>query len=113
MRMEELFIPEWGLTVWVRTLTGEQRDRYEATVADGVSQGREHFRARFAAQVCCDADGAFIFTGADVEWLTKKNAAALNRILDAGLRLSGMTAADVDGLEKNSDGDPSADSGSD
>ena len=56
----------------------------------------------FAAMVLCDADGAQLFTKAgDVERLGRKSAAALDRILDAGMKLNRIRPEDVDDAEKN------------
>lgn len=112
-RIEAVSIPEWGIDLYVRTTTGAHRDMIESTIADEYSEKKEHFRARFAVAVCCDADGRFLFTGEDVPVLTEKSGRALDRILEAGLRVNAMTADAVDELEKNSESGQNAASGSD
>ena len=94
--------PEWGGDVRVKSLSGHERDTFETTMddADGV---RRDVRAKLAIAGCVDASDAPLFTAPDVEALSAKNAAPLDRIFDRVRELSGMTPKAVAGLEKNSD----------
>ena len=60
-----------------------------------------NIRARMAAYAICDADGNRVFSSSDVLALSKKSAAALDRIMTVAARLSGMTAEDQESLRKN------------
>jgi hypothetical protein len=64
-------------------------------------------RARLVARSICDAEGAALFTEADVNALGEKSAAALDRIFAAAQELSGLGAQDVENLAKNSEPDQS------
>lgn len=107
--LEEVAVPEWGGTVYVKTMTGAERDRIEA--AYNKEPGRD-FRARMAVATVCDETGKRLFTERDVAPLSAKSAAALDRILEVAMRLSAFTKKDVDALEGNSKASPSADSAS-
>lgn len=95
---EEVAIPEMGGSVFVRTMTAGERDRYEL----------EHFRnkdrdvrARLAAYTVCDADGKLLFTPTDIPALSAGSAAVLSRIFNVAVRLNHLTPDDVAELEKN------------
>jgi len=105
-QIEEVEVPEWGGSVFVRGLTGAERDEYEASMVQFQgskvkSMEIRNIRARMAAYAICDADGNRVFSSSDVLALSKKSAAALDRIMTVAARLSGMTAEDQEALRKN------------
>lgn len=107
-------IPEWGCTVHLRVLSGADRDRFEESCQEDPKTGRKrlgNFRARFAVLALCDEKGHRLFADADVDLLGKKSAAALSRILEAGMKLNLLTVADVEELEGKSASGQSNDSG--
>jgi len=117
LKVAPLDVPEWGGTVYLRTITGLERERFEESISpttdeDGkiVKKNLDFFRARFAAMVCADADGNRLFTDKDIDALGRKSARPLERILKAGMGLNGMGKDDLEELEKNSGTVPSADS---
>lgn len=113
VRTQKLTVPEWNKEVWLRTISGAERDRIDASVRDKSNPASlVNFRARFAVMVLSDEQGNRIFTDADAIEIGKKSQSALDRILTAGLQLNGMAENDVDDLEKKSETGPSADSGS-
>ena len=111
--VQEVEIPEWGGSVFVRTMNGFERDAFEQSIADGKKSNLANIRARFAAKVVVDAEGNRIFSDADAEELGKKSAGALGRIFDVGSKLNGLSGKDVEELEKNSGAAQSEDSTSD
>ncbi|MEU1805835.1 hypothetical protein [Streptomyces sp. NPDC019937] len=104
---EDVDVPEWGGTVRVRELPGTERDKFEAQFLgkDGASirsEGLEGFRARLAAAAIVDADGKPLFrSAAETKRLGEKSANALQRVVDAAMRLSGMGDQDVAELTGN------------
>lgn len=112
---ELLSVPEWGGDVWVRTLTGAERDAFEASNVRVTGKGRNvkrepnvaNFRARLAVLVCCDEQGKRLFADADAAALGRKSSAALDRIADVALRLNGMTEEAAEEAEGNSQSAPS------
>jgi hypothetical protein len=114
---ELVSVPEWGGDVYVRGLTGKERDQFEAGMIDqrGKSQvvNLQNIRAKLASMSICDEDGKRLFTDADLAALAGKSAIALNRVFDVARKLSGLGDTDVEeltkGLEENPlDGSPSA-----
>jgi hypothetical protein len=114
---EPVHVPEWGVTVTVRGLTGSERDRIEALLTDEkgrVDRSRAgDFRATFAAMAIVDEGGRRVFSDADIKALGEKSSTALQRVFDAAVRLSATRPGDVDGIADDLKGDPSGDTGSD
>ena len=113
---EDVAVPEWGGTLLVRGMTGQERDDYEASIMTGKGRNREvllrNARAKLVARCCVDEAGKRTFADEDVRALGGKSAAALERVFEVASRLSGITPADMEELTKNSESAPSDDSGS-
>jgi len=113
---EDVEVPEWGGAVRVRTLTGAQRDAFEAEIVTTngrkVERNTYNIRAKLVAAAVGGEDGKLLFSRADVEALGAKSAAALDRVFDAASRLSGISDEDVQELAENLDGTPAGDSAS-
>lgn len=113
---EPVEVPEWGVTVWVRTLSGDDRDAFEHWVAVRRQEAdgeRDRFDARgFRAMVAIfsttDEAGNRLFTTADADWLGQKSGEALDRIFTAADRLSGFSGSAKETARGNSDATPSA-----
>jgi hypothetical protein len=94
-------VPEWGGTVRVKGMTGAQRDAFEDSLfidvpsADGKTiarkQDTKNIRAKLVAASLVDAEGAALFTQAEIDTLAQKSARALSRVFEAAQRLNGMT----------------------
>lgn len=117
IQTEKVHIPEWSVDIYVRGLTGKERDRYEASLLEtrGRSQVTNYAnaRAKMVILAACDENGDPVFTQADLQELTDKSAAALDRIFSVARRLSGMDEDDINELVNDLKNDPSAGSGSD
>jgi len=105
IRREQVNVPEWGGSVWVRGLTAAERDLFD--LAATVEQnGRrvvnfEQLRARLAAMTIVDENGERLFSDDDVELLAAKSGAAVGRIFDVAMRLSGLTGQDIEEITQN------------
>lgn len=108
--VEIVYVPEWGGSVFVRTLTGSERDKFEEDTIQGKGKNRrvtlQNIRARLVALTVCDESGTRLFQPADVARLGLKSAAALDRVFSVAQRLSGLTDDDVEELVKNSEAAP-------
>lgn len=113
LELIELPIPEWGRTVWIKTMTGKERDKYEEglvrTRGRGRNQTREmaigNARAQLAVRVVCDKDGNRIFNDSHADALGNKSAAALQRIWDVAADKSRISPDDLDEMLGNSETD--------
>jgi hypothetical protein len=106
---ELVHVPEWGDSIYVRTLTGAEWDAFEASKWDGDKANLENLTARLCVLCVCDADGRRIFLDDDVGAVGSLAGTALQRIQRAILRLNRI--GDTGELEKNSESGPSAASG--
>ena len=87
--LECLAIPEWGGDVMVRTMTGADRDAFEASLI-GKEGRMENVRARLVSLTLCDANGVRLFTDAEVAELGNKSAKALDRVFTIVQRINGI-----------------------
>lgn len=117
IRIEKVSVPEWGGDVYVKGMTGTERDKFEASIVEmrGSQQklNMVNVRAKLACYCLCDEKGERLFTDAEMGELAKKSASALQRIFDTAQRLSGIGDADVESLVKNSKSAQADDSVSD
>lgn len=90
-----------GRSVYVRTMTAAERDRFESEHRARADKHHQ-FRARFAAAVLCDAAGAPLFTADDIPQLGELPSTLLDAVVEAGMRLNGMGDAAARATEKNS-----------
>lgn len=113
---EEVHIPEWKGSVFVRGLTAGQRDKWENLSVTVKGKTREvttnHLRARLAVMACVDGDGKLLFTEADIPQLGRKSSRAIDRIYEVAARLSGISDDDLDDVVKNFASDQEDDSSS-
>lgn len=115
LKIESVDVPEWGGRVFVRTMTGHDRDEFDAECAK-LRETDDHlkdFSARLVARCACDEKGARLFTVADVKALTGKSGLALDRVFETANDLNRITGDAVDDLVGNSESARSAGSGSD
>src|SRR5690242_17693330 len=91
-----VLLPEWGGEAYVRTLSGAERDHWEAGIRDEEDEvDVENIRARFAVLVLVDDTGKRLFSDADAEALGQKAGPALDRIYQAAAKLNKLKAEDV------------------
>lgn len=108
---------EWGGEVWVKGLTGTERDAFETSIVQQRGQNTrintENMRAKLAALTICDENGTRLFSEKDVATLGKKSATALNRVFVVAQRLSGIGAEAIKDLTGGLEDNPLEDSPSD
>ena len=111
LKTDVVDVPEWGGAVTVRSMTGVDRDAFEASLnetktgTDGKEtqvRNLDNFRARLCAATMINANGKLLFPNPeDVVKLGKKNSRALDRVMKAAQKLNGIGAEDVEQLTKN------------
>ncbi len=113
---EEVHIPEWKGSVFVRGLTAGQRDKWENLSVTVKGKSREvttnHLRARLAVMATVDGDGKLLFGESDIPQLGRKSSRAIDRIYDVAARLSGISDDDLEDIAKNFASDQDDDSSS-
>ena len=113
LQHEDVYVEEWGGAVRVRSLTGTERDAFEASVVEqrgkNTKMNLRNIRAKLVALTVVDDEGNRLFSDADAKLLGQKSASALDKIFEVAQRLSGLRDEDVEELAKNSDDDLSED----
>jgi len=117
----KLYVPEWGGNVYLRTISGTERDEFEKTLlverlelnAQGLPEMKEvqdlsNIRAKLLVRVLCDAEGKSIFTADHIAALGAKSAAALTRVYNKASELNKVSDKDIKELAGNSDGEATA-----
>lgn len=118
LKTEEVAVPEWGGEVLVRTMTGEERDKFEADSVTFNKKGeaKQNFantRARLVALVCVNEEGEPLFSGYDIPDLGRKSAVALDRVFEKAQEMNGFTPKDIEELAEGFGPGPSEDSTTD
>ena len=114
--LEEVEILEWGGSVFVKTMNGEERDDFELSVIDEKHKGKmnlENIRAKLCAKTICDKDGNRLFSDKEVFALSKKSASALSRIFVVAQKLNGLSPESQEQIKQDFLSDHKEDSSSD
>lgn len=108
VKIEQVRVAPWDADLFVRSLSGEERDALEASTLTGVlgPEGQaltdmKNFRSKLLVLAICDEQGNRIFASEDTEALGKKNGEALDILFKVAARLSGITREAVKEAEKN------------
>jgi Fe2+ transport system protein B len=124
LKIEKVELPGKG-TVYVREMTGKEKDVWEQSLMKQVQTGDkknpvqyetslEDFRAKLAVVTVCDEKGEIIFRPTDVVLLNKRMSASnLDRIVTVAQRLNRITEEDKEDILKNSTADQEKSSNSD
>lgn len=95
LRIEKVECPEWGGEVYVKLMSGSERDRFEIS---HTANPDKDIRARLIVSTVCDCTGVLLFTPADTESIGGKSSAVLDRIFSAAIKLNRIRKEDVDDL---------------
>lgn len=120
--VERVETPEWGegSFVYIRLLTGAERDWYEQGRYKVREVGRER-KVDFdlsndTARICCvamsDADGKRLFGDQDAEAVGRLEGPALGRVGEAAKRLNKLDVQALEDAKKNSEPTPNGESSS-
>jgi hypothetical protein len=103
IKTEEVFVLEWGDSVFIKGMTGAERDAFEAANRDGSGgQKLANIRARFLVRCIVNENGTRIFTDQDAAALGKKSSAAIDRLWDVATDLNGSSDKAAEETEGNS-----------
>ena len=117
---QDVDVPEWGGTVRIATMSGEDRDRWELSMMQADDSSERGFKLNFDAYsrvrlvAMCLVDDNFnrIFvTKEQIERLSQKSGKVMDMLYDVAQRVNGITDEDIDDLEKNSVSAQNGDSG--
>lgn len=103
-KVEAIDVPEWGGTVFVKTLRGTDRDIFEESLS---KEKDKPFRCRFLVMTICDEKGVLLFKPEQVAALGEKSSIVLNRVFDKAWSVNYLSQERVDELGKDSPSDQS------
>ncbi len=100
-------VPEWGLSILVRGFTLGAKDDFLAGIIDPETSkpNVKAFNSGILVGTAYDPEtNEKLFNEADIPVLKQKSASAVQRLIDAGSRLSGLTedAVEVAGKKSSS-----------
>lgn len=91
IQTELVEVPEWGVTVEVRGMSGADRARiFDAVSKNGEVSAGDLYVETVIATAYDPETGAHVFDEKDKAALMEKSAQAIDRLSQVGLRLSGM-----------------------
>lgn len=101
LKSEKVDMPEWGGAVYVRPMTGDERDRWEDYCVSMQNKSSAGIMQLLVSMTVVDEAGENIFTKDDIADLGKKSAAAISRLFVVSRNLSAITKYDLENLAKN------------
>lgn len=113
-RHEELDVPAWGGWLIVWSMTGIDRDSYEAEMVATGDDDRydlSNLRAKLVARSIGDEQGTRLFSESEIEILGLKDAAALEQVAAVARRVSRLRKADITSARIAMGKDPSSSRG--
>ena len=98
--LQEVQVPEWGVTVWLKQLTVGERDSFEAEAYAMKENGLiKDIRSKFLARCLCDKDGKPLCK--NYQELTTLSSQPMERLFDIAQNYNKLTNEDVEELAKN------------
>jgi hypothetical protein len=104
---DRLYVPELGGDIWVRGMSGLERDKFEEGLR--IRRGRRagqtdmrNFRAQLAVRVIVDDQGNRLLNDLDADIFGKLPAGVLDRIIARCTELSGKAAEEIEDMGNDS-----------
>lgn len=100
---EAVEVPEWGVTVEVRGMTGADRSRLmDMAITESGDVDVKVIYPEIVISTAYDPEtGERVFTDDDADALQSKSAQAIDRIAEVGMRLSGFAKDSADKASKS------------
>lgn len=104
---DRLLVPELGGEIYVRGMSGIERDKFEEglRIRRGKRAGQSdlrNFRAQLAVRVIVDENGQRLLTDLDADIFGRLPAGVLDRIISRCTELSGKAQEEIDELGEGS-----------
>lgn len=106
IRRELVDVPEWNEQVWIRGMTGSEKNSLFGEQGARDRPQYEHWYGRVLVRCIVDETGGRIYQDTDAEALGQQDAAALERMFGVAMRLSGLGPTVQEELAKNSESTP-------
>ncbi len=113
-RLESFAHPILLHTMYVRSLTSDERDDWEVSQylinGENVELNRRQLRSRLVVRSLCDQTGARVFADTDVATVGGMDSGIVDPMYDAAKRVNGLDKKDEEDLAKNSAAAPAVSS---
>ena len=96
---EDVEVPEWGGTVRIRTMDGTARDRYDMELLSRIKKGKDGKVEKSSmvglprlllVHCLVDEQGELLFSVSEIEELTKKSGAVIEKLFKVAGKLNGL-----------------------
>lgn len=94
-QMRKIDVPAWNTQVWIRTMSGVQRDEIEQMMVD---EKRANLKSLVAIYSICDEDGNRFYTRSELKDMNRKSGKALDRVFVEAIDLNQMSEDDIEML---------------
>ena len=106
VQSEPCEVPEWGGTVYVRVMSGAQRDVFEQWAIDRRSNGGQQsirdLKALMVVLSVVDAEGKPLFELKDLALIQTKNYKAIDRIFQMSDKVNKISDKEIEEIAGNS-----------
>jgi hypothetical protein len=104
---EEVHVPEWDCTFYIRSITAQEIDAWQCETLTydkdrNVVINRQNVRSRLLVRCMVDEAGQRIFADNEALLLGSKNNKVVERLYKIAERLNAVTEEDIKELSKNS-----------
>lgn len=101
LKREKVTVKEWGGDVFVRAMTGTERDGFDQSLVVDGKTDLINARAKLVARCIVDEAGELVFSDQDIEALGRKSARALERVSRVAQRLNGLGDKEIEDIRGN------------
>lgn len=101
IRVEPVKVPGFNGDVYLREMSGIDRERYEQGITSGANE-KGHVRAMLVACTLCDESGKLLFGPDSVAEIASWKARVLIPLAEKATELAALSEEDVQELEGNS-----------
>ena len=100
-KLEAIDVAEWGGKVYIKVMSGSERDRWEIDATHSIRSKNLNIRAILCVLTVCDKDGKRIFKDDDAQALGEKSSIILDKVFQVARRVNKLTDDDLQELEGN------------
>jgi hypothetical protein len=102
VKTREVKVPEWNVTLFVRSMSGTDRARFKAIADRLQKEGKEaDADSWLLILTAVDEQGNRIFSDEDFEKLNSKSATVLTHVAKEALIVNGLLPESIDEAKKN------------
>jgi len=97
--IKEIEVPEWGGSIFIKSMSGYARAKLVADVQNKIDLDK--LQLRVLINCICDSEGKLLFSEADLQKLGTKNPEVLSMLEKECCKISGIGTEAEGTIEKN------------